>query len=90
MLYLSELYGRIGQILRQHGDMEVMRFQDLHLDGIVTSSGPGFMEYDNTDFYIHQSDIVEGDDVTKGKTIASRKRFIINPFGNGKRDKKDF
>lgn len=86
MLLLSELYGRIGQILREHGDMEVARMQDLHMDGIMTNHGSGFMEYDNTDFFIHQSEVVSGNDATTGKTIACRKRFVINPFGNGKRN----
>ena len=85
MLYLSELYGRIGQILREHGDMEVTRMQDAHIDGL-TNVYSGFMEYDNTDFYIHQSDVTEGNGES-GKVIASRKRFVINPYGNGKRNK---
>lgn len=86
MLLLSELYGRIGQILREHGDMEVARMQDLHIDGILTNTGSGFMEFDNTDFFIYKTDIMSGNDVTTGKTIASRNRFVINPFGNGKRN----
>lgn len=44
------------------------------------------MEYDDTDFYIHQSDVTEGNGES-GKVIASRKRFVINPYGNGKRNK---
>lgn len=36
-MYLSELYGRIGQILREHGDMQVVRRTSLRLDGIVSS-----------------------------------------------------
>ena len=86
MLFLSELYGRIGQILREHGDMEVARMQDKDIDGILAGMYSGFMEYDNTDFYIHQSDVTEGNGES-GKVIASRKRFVINPFGNGKRNK---
>ena len=85
MLYLSELYGRIGQILHEHGDMEVARMQDVHIDGL-TNAYSGFMEYDNTDFYIHQSDVTENNGES-GKVIASRKRFVINPYGNGKRNK---
>ena len=86
MLYLSELYGRIGQILREHGDMEVARIQDEDIDGILTGMYSGFMEFDNTDFYVFQSDITEGNGES-GKVIASRKRFVINPYGNGKRNK---
>ena len=82
---LSELYGRIGQILREHGDMEVARMQDITFEN-VTNMYSGFMEYDNTDFYVHQSDVTEGNGFS-GKVIASRKRFVINPFGNGKRNK---
>jgi hypothetical protein len=32
---LSELYGRIGQILREQGDMDVIRIRSLDIDGIV-------------------------------------------------------
>lgn len=86
MLYLSELYGRIGQILREHGDMEVTRIQDRVVDGLLVGMYSGFMEYDNTDFYVSQSDVTEGNGES-GKVIASRKRFVINPYGNGKRNK---
>lgn len=37
-MYLSELYGRIGQILREHGDMQVVRRTSLKLDGIISSN----------------------------------------------------
>ena len=84
MLFLSELYGRIGQILREHGDMEVTRMQDAKIDGL-TSACSGFMEFDNTDFYIHRTDVtVKNGETTE--TTASRKRFVINPYGNGKRN----
>ena len=86
MLYLSKLYGRIGQILREHGDMEVTRMQDRVVDGLLVGMYSGFMEYDNTDFYVFQSDITEGNGES-GKVVASRKRFVINPYGNGKRNK---
>lgn len=36
-MYLSELYGRIGQILREHGDMQVVRRTSLRLDGVINS-----------------------------------------------------
>lgn len=36
-MYLSELYGRIGQILREHGDMQVVRKTSLKLDGIINN-----------------------------------------------------
>lgn len=84
MLFLSELYGRIGQILQEHGDMPVARLQDLHIDGILTNRGSGFMGFDNTNFFIHQSTLVDNNGF--GKAVASRKRFVINPYGNEERD----
>ena len=84
MLWLSELYGRIGQILHEHGDMQVVRLQDLHIDGILTNRGSGFMGFDNANFYIHQSNLVDNNG--GGKAVASRKRFVIDPLGNGERD----
>lgn len=32
-MYLSELYGRIGQILREDGDMPIVRHKLLKIDG---------------------------------------------------------
>ena len=83
MIMLSELYGRIGQILAEHGDMEVARLQSK-IDGISTF-GSGFMEYDNTDFFVHQTDVCR--DNGFGKVVATKKRFVINFIGNGKRNK---
>ena len=64
--------------------MQVVRLQDLHIDGILTNRGSGFMGFDNANFYIHQSNLVDNNG--GGKAVASRKRFVIDPLGNGERD----
>lgn len=82
MLMLSELYGRIGQILQENGDMEVTRMQNIGMDNVKTS-GSDFYGYDNTDFYVHQTDVCSDSELKD--VVATHKRFVINPFGNGVR-----
>ena len=49
-MYLSELYGRIGQILRENGDMRVVRHRSLKEDGIIGSGLDNFIDYTSCDF----------------------------------------
>ena len=49
-MYLSELYGRIGQILREHGDMKVQRYRSLKIDGIIGNGLDNFIDYTSYDF----------------------------------------
>ena len=49
-MYLSELYGRIGQILRENGDMRVVRHRSLKEDGIIGSGLDNFIDYTSYDF----------------------------------------
>ena len=64
--------------------MQVVRLQDLHIDGTLATRGSGLMGFGNANFYILQTDLVDNNGVSK--TAASRKRFVIDPFGNGERD----
>ena len=36
-MFLSELYGRIGQLLQEHGDAEIMR-RPFHGEGFVSKT----------------------------------------------------
>lgn len=49
-MYLSELYGRIGQILREKGDMRVVRHRSLKVDGIIGNELDNFINYTSYDF----------------------------------------
>lgn len=51
-MYLSELYGRIGQILREHGDMEVVRQRSLKIDGIINNTTDNFVDFTSNNFGI--------------------------------------
>lgn len=51
-MYLSELYGRIGQMLREHGDMKVQRYRSLRIDGIVGANLDTFVDFSSEDFGI--------------------------------------
>lgn len=50
MIFLSELYGRIGQILREKGDMPVVRMQQKGIDNLTTDYNQMLIDYTNTDF----------------------------------------
>ena len=80
-MYLSELYGRIGQMLKEHGDMKVQRYRSLKIDGIVGTNISNFVDFLSEDFGVLDDCKVEQIDE---KTFRERKveqRFIINiPF----------
>lgn len=80
-MYLSELYGRIGQMLQEHGDMKVQRHRSLKIDGIVGTNLSSFVDFSSEDFGILNDYKVER---TDEKTFSGRKvgqRFIIKiPF----------
>jgi hypothetical protein len=80
-MYLSELYGRIGQILKEHGDMKVQRIRSLKIDGIVGTNLNNFIDFSSNDFSILEEYIQKQIDekTFKGKKVGQR--FIINiPF----------
>lgn len=72
-MWLSELYGRIGQVLAEHGDMPVKRPVDLKLGDIVSSSGPFFIDLPSEVFSYEDYPVVNQDD----KPIGRVKQFII-------------
>ena len=47
MYYLSELHGRLGQILKEKGDMPVCRLKVKGIDTISTDIEKAFVDYDN-------------------------------------------
>lgn len=49
---LSELYGKIGQILREHGDMPVVRRQSMHIDGFISNTTPD-INLKSKNFMVH-------------------------------------
>lgn len=51
-MYLSELYGRIGQILREKGDMKVVRDRSLRIDGIIGTDLDNLVSFSSNNFGI--------------------------------------
>lgn len=49
-MYLSELCGRLNQILREHGDMKVVRHRTLRIDGIMGNNLDNFINYSSENF----------------------------------------
>lgn len=80
-MYLSELYGRIGQMLQEHGDMKVQRYRSLKIDGIIGTNLSNFIDFSSNDFGVLNDYKVERIDE---KTFSEKKvgqHFIINiPF----------
>ena len=68
MYYLSELYGRIGQILKEQGDMPIVRPIYYKIDGLC-SKGPLYFDLNNNCF---KSQI----------DIHKEKRFVIDSLFN--------
>ena len=57
MYYLSELYGRLGQILAENGDMPVVRQQCKGLDNLSTDMRDQWIDYENTDILVVKGDM---------------------------------
>lgn len=80
-MYLSELYGRIGQILQEHGDMRVQRYRSLKIDGIIGTNLSNFIDFSSNDFGILEDYIQRQIDKNQFETRLVKKHFIINtPF----------
>ena len=80
-MYLSELYGRIGQILREQGDMKVQRYRSLKIDGIIGTSLNNFIDFSSKDFSILEDYIQKQIDENTFEDKKTGQRFIIDiPF----------
>lgn len=80
-MYLSELYGRIGQMLQEHGDMKVQRARSLRIDGIVGTNLSNFIDFSSNDFGVLEDSIQRQIDKNQFATKLVSKHFIINtPF----------
>lgn len=77
-MYLSELYGRIGQILQEHGDMKVQRARSLRIDGIVGTNLSSFIDFSSEDFGILEEYTLKQIDENTFEKKKAGKRFIIN------------
>lgn len=80
-MYLSELYGRIGQMLREHGDMEVVRFRSLRIDGIIGTNLNNFIDFSSENFSILEEYVQKQIDENTFEEKKTGQRFIIDiPF----------
>ena len=80
-MYLSELYGRIGQMLQEHGDMKVQRHRSLKIDGIVGTNLSSFVDFSSENFSILEEYIQEQINENTFKERKIGQHFIINiPF----------
>lgn len=80
-MYLSELYGRIGQILRERGDMKVQRQRFLKTDGVVGTTLDDFINFSSEDFGVLDDYKQKQIDKNAVEIEKVGQRFIINiPF----------
>ena len=80
-MYLSELYGRIGQILQEHGDMKVQRCRSLNIDGIVGTNLNNFIDFSSNNFSILEEYIQKQIDENTFEEKKVGQRLIIDiPF----------
>ncbi len=80
-MYLSELYTRIGRMLRDYGDMKVQRHRSLKIDGIVGSNLDNFIDFSSEDFGIFEDYKQKQIDENTFEEKKVEQRFIINiPF----------
>ena len=77
-MYLSELYGRIGQMLREHGDMKVQRYRSLKIDGIFGTGLDNFIDFSSRDFELLNDYEVKQTDENTYEEKKVGQRFIIN------------
>ena len=77
-MYLSELCGRLNQILREHGDMEVVRHRSLKIDGIVGIDLDSFVNFSSDDFSVLEECVQST--FPNGSCIERKvgEKFIIN------------
>lgn len=80
-MYLSELYGRIGQMLQEHGDMKVQRCRSLKIDGIIGTNLSNFIDFSSNNFSILEEYIQKQIDENTFEEKKTGQRFIIDiPF----------
>lgn len=80
-MYLSELYGRIGQMLQEHGDMKVQRNRSLRIDGIVGTNLNNFIDFSSNNFSILEEYIQKQIDENTFEEKKVGQRLIIDiPF----------
>lgn len=80
-MYLSELYGRIGQMLQEYGDMKVQRYRSLKFDGIVGTNLNNFIDFSSNNFSILEEYIQKQIDENTFEEKKAGRRFIIDiPF----------
>jgi hypothetical protein len=77
-MYLSELYGRIGQMLQEHGDMKVQRYRSLKIDGIVGTNLNNFIDFSSNDFNILEEYTLKQIDENTFEKKKVGQRFIID------------
>ena len=80
-MYLSELYTKIGCMLRDYGDMKIQRHRSLKIDGIVGTNLSNFVDFSSEDFSMLDCYKVERIDEKAFRGRKVEQHFIINiPF----------
>lgn len=51
-MYLSDLCGRLQQVLKEHGDMQVVRLKNVAIEGLSTAPDKNYKDIESNYFYI--------------------------------------
>lgn len=80
-MWLSELKGRLEQLLNEHGDMRVVRERSLKIDGIIGNALEQFIDYNSECFAILKDyKCKQETDNTVILTPAGKRLVIQIPF----------
>lgn len=71
-MYLSELCGRLQQVLKEHGDMQVVRLKNTAIEGLSTASDENYKDVESNYFYI-LNDLKN----VEGQKAKTESKFIL-------------
>lgn len=71
-MYLSELCGRLQQVLKEYGDMQVVRLKNVAIEGLSTAPDGNYKDIESNYFYI----LNELKNV-KGQNIKTESKFVL-------------
>lgn len=71
-MYLSELCGRLQQVLKEHGDMPIVKLKNVAIEGLSTAHDGNYKDIESTYFYI-LNDVKN----VEGQNIKTESKFVL-------------
>lgn len=76
-MYLSELCGRLQQVLKENGDMPVVRHRDFNIEGVYSDSSKNYKDIAPVYFYIYNDVKCIGMQDGASKNIKTNSKFVL-------------